>query len=66
MGKNELRDKIIRVLQRGGKSVTDIQREVGLKYSKKQIEAVLVSLSRQGVVMKITSEHINTYSLNKI
>lgn len=66
MSRKELRDKIVRVLQRGGKTVTEIQRDVGLRYSKKEIEATLVSLSRQGIVVKMTTDHTNIYALNKI
>lgn len=66
MSRKELRSKIVRSLQQGEKTVSDIQRDVGLKHSKKEIEATLVSLSRQGVVIKITSDHIHTYSLNMI
>jgi len=64
MSRRELRDKIYRSLQQGEKTVTDIQCDVGRKYSKKEIAAALTTLSRSGQVVKRSYDHTDTYGIN--
>lgn len=64
VSRRELRDKIHRSLQQGEKTVTEIQCDVGKKYSKKEIAATLTTLSKAGQVVKRSFDHTDTYGLN--